>query len=148
MGIRALATCCMAFTVSAAAAQEPGLIRDWLVLGTFPNDDADTLLTAPYVEDEASTAPWAGMPAAGREWRLQHAGDAGNLNFAGMGFDETESCAVYAQAYVRSDEERNVLVLVGSDDGVMLRVNGRVVHANKVWRGWKMDQDRVVARLG
>ncbi|MFC1493056.1 alpha-mannosidase, partial [candidate division KSB1 bacterium] len=47
-----------------------------------------------------------------------------------------------------SEREENVFVHIGSDDGVSMFVNGKLVHYNPTYRGWGPDQDRVIARIG
>jgi hypothetical protein len=55
--------------------------------------------------------------------------------------------AVYLRSNVMSDRETDVELLIGSDDGVKVWVNGSLVHANNAARPWKADEDRATAML-
>lgn len=52
-------------------------------------------------------------------------------------------CAAYMRCAIQSDDKRPVRLHVGSDDGVKLWLNGRVVHKNNVARPLTAGQDRV-----
>jgi len=134
--------------VSSAFSQGTDYISEWLVLGTFPNTDTETILSKEYIKKEGQVIPSIGDSYVGKEWRVVKAKEQGRVNFNNVDFEEHEYCVVYAHIYVYSDAERNVIIHIGSDDGVALYVNGSRVHFNKIWRGWSPDQDRVLARIG
>ncbi len=54
-----------------------------------------------------------------------------------------ENALVHACVYVNSTENRKVQLWVGSDDGIQVFVNGKVVHTNLVMRGCAADQDKI-----
>jgi hypothetical protein len=58
-----------------------------------------------------------------------------------------ELVIVYGLAYVYSPAERKTRMLVGSDDGVRVWINGRLIHSNPIYRGAYPDQDRVTVDL-
>lgn len=58
-----------------------------------------------------------------------------------------DNVGAYVLATVISDTERDVVLKVGSDDGVAVYVNGVEVHRNFLDRAWAVDQDTVPARL-
>jgi len=58
-----------------------------------------------------------------------------------------ENVVAYALSYVYSPRAQPVLLLVGSDDGVKVFLNGEQVFVNPVSRGAKPDDDRVDADL-
>ncbi|MFC1563472.1 alpha-mannosidase [candidate division KSB1 bacterium] len=136
------------FITIPVSSQEKNFIKEWIVMGTFQNSDSQLLLRTDYLNNEKQVTPSPGDNYTGREWRTETVTDAGNLNFNRMGFDVTEYCAVYTHIYVHSDREENVAVHIGSDDGVSMFVNGKLVHYNPTYRGWGADQDRVIARIG
>ncbi|MCY3021763.1 MAG: HEAT repeat domain-containing protein [Planctomycetota bacterium] len=58
-----------------------------------------------------------------------------------------EQCVVYMKTRVFSPKEQKVKLEIGSDDGVKVWVNGKVVHANNVERGLKAGDDKAEAVL-
>ncbi len=142
------AVICIFMFATLSFSQEKNFIKQWLVLGTFPNDDSQLLLSTDYLSGEKKVTPSSGDNLIGKEWRTETIGEAGNINFNQMGFNQTEYCVAYTHIYVHSEREENVLVHIGSDDGVSMFVNGKLVHYNPAYRGWGPDQDRVTARIG
>ena len=53
----------------------------------------------------------------------------------------------YLKAGIVSEKPQEVLLEVGSDDGVKIWVNGQVVHANNAVRGCQEGQDKVKVKL-
>ena len=53
----------------------------------------------------------------------------------------------YAFATVTSTSALETDLYVGSDDGIKIWINGRVVHENRVDRGLAVDEDGVVVKL-
>ncbi|MGD0091995.1 MAG: hypothetical protein ABSE73_18945, partial [Planctomycetota bacterium] len=58
-----------------------------------------------------------------------------------------DQCVVYMKARVSSPKELKVRLDIGSDDGVKVWVNGKVVHANNIERGLKPCDDKAEAVL-
>ena len=53
----------------------------------------------------------------------------------------------YAFCYLNSDKDQTVQILLGSDDGVKVWINGDLVHQNNVYRGLKLGEDNFSAQL-
>ncbi|HOE10996.1 MAG TPA: HEAT repeat domain-containing protein [bacterium] len=53
----------------------------------------------------------------------------------------------YLYAEIQSDDERDVLFKIGSNDDVFCRLNGRLVHEYEGGRLWEPDQDEVSVHL-
>jgi hypothetical protein len=60
---------------------------------------------------------------------------------------EREQTAGYVAVWVKSPKATDVMLGCGSDDGIKIWVNGKVVHDNGVSRGSAMDQDNPKAAL-
>jgi len=56
-------------------------------------------------------------------------------------------CVMYLKARVRSPKAQPVRLEIGTDDGVKVWVNGRLVHANNAVRGLTPGQDKAEAEL-
>jgi len=138
---------CMA---SLSLAQSPSsAIREWLVLGTFPSDSIDQALDIAFIKDEEQTMPEQGAidPLSAYKWIKVQTPANGELDFLKLQLPHTQYCAVYAAAYIYSPSERNALLLVGSDDGVKLWLNDKMVHRHLVYRGLRRCEDKVPVRL-
>lgn len=62
-------------------------------------------------------------------------------------FPGQDGCVAYLKCAVTVPRETSALLLMGSDDGIKAWLNGAVVHANNVDRGYVADQDAVTVRL-
>jgi len=123
-------------------------VRDWLILGTFPNPDGTSRLTRDYLGGELAASPRGGEAIAGRQWLLYHSPKEfldfllGEFDFAAR-----ERCVVYAAFFVQSPESQRVRLLVGSDDAIAVSCNGRNVHTADVVRGLVLDNDTITTTL-
>jgi len=119
-----------------------GYITAWRVSGPYnvPGVSGTPLLDARLApETSPDTAAWKPVDAGGIDnepWEV-------NL----MDLEYTEEGVAYLTARVFSDASRPALLLVGSDDGVEIRLNGSVVHRRPVLRGLVADNDRAKIRL-
>jgi len=137
-------------------------LRRWLVLGPVPTrsreaDEADEAaqrqaFATDYLSGcggEAGVEPAAGARVQiGGEtytWRLLESGsDVIRLPSGGAPRDDA---VAYAAAEIRTREARRVVLGVGSDDGVKVWLNGRLVHEHWVLRGVTQDTDLVAVDL-
>jgi len=123
---------------------------DWLLLGPFENrgfgasevPENDLDWTTP-IQTKIGPKQWtlevAGMNAAGP-------GKAAVLDFTTI-FNPTENVVGFAMVHVWSPEAADAALLLGSDDGVKVWLNGTLIHALDRGRGVKVDEDRVELRL-
>jgi hypothetical protein len=141
----------------------PGVIRDWLVLGPLPSpvsipsaqDSAANraamadLLAKTALPNEALLAPaegqkveFAGKTLAWRRVRLGALADEVDLNKVFGG--ENANAGAYAVAYLDSPKEVNdATLLLGTDDGVVVYLNGERVWSVDRIRGVAADEDTV-----
>jgi predicted Ser/Thr protein kinase/DNA-directed RNA polymerase subunit RPC12/RpoP len=73
-------------------------------------------------------------------------GRAAVFDFAALYAANTRAVA-YAMIHVKAPAAMNVLLLVGSDDGVKIWANGAVIHTHDAGRGVKIDEDKVALHL-
>lgn len=57
------------------------------------------------------------------------------------------NCCAYISATIASDKAQDVVLGFGSDDGVKVWLNGKIVNAKNVSRSFKLDDDQVSASL-
>lgn len=128
---------------------EKGFIMNWLVSLRHPFDYAYLGASLNYdgfadEGGEAKVNPVAGMNAAGgTPWYEGHFEVAGWAK----GVIEFPPCPMhmtYTFVYLWSDtEQKDVVLLTGSDDALLVRLNGIVVQRVQMQRGYNADQDKV-----
>ena len=142
-------------TASQATGAMPRLfVRDWYVAGPFPNPGGGGFDVA-YPPETQPFDPNANFEDAdGKQTGWRRALPAGQpatgpdpvVNLQRVLGAKDNVCA-YAVTKVVSDRDRDVSILAGSDDTITIWINGRKVHANKVYRGAKPDEDIVDCKL-
>ena len=58
-----------------------------------------------------------------------------------------EQCVAYARTWVHSDQPQPAQLELGSDDGIKVWLNRKVVHANNTFRGLEVGSDKVNVTL-
>lgn len=113
-------------------------IRDWLVCGPYRQTGA---VGAPTVFDLAF-----GPEKPGEEvnWYAAPAGDTVNL---AAFFPGQDNCVAYLKTTITAPAATDALLLMGSDDGLKVWLNGTVVHRNNIDRGQVVDQDMAPIKL-
>jgi HEAT repeat protein len=116
---------------------QAGFVAPWLVSGPYRQDgrEARELFDIPFAPELPSGGPadWRPLPAPSsltNAWRADLDAIVGGNH-----------CVVYLKARVFCPVEQPVRLELGSDDGVKLWVNGDLVHANNVVRGFAPGQD-------
>lgn len=123
---------------------------EWYVIGPFPNEGGTGLATSYQPESQVDLKAVYDGPAGRLRWRKVPA-----YAVQGNGCVDIPSiipacgdwCVAYAYAVLTSDVEREATLLIGSDDGVAVFVNGERVHVNDVARAAWAETDRVRVRL-
>jgi hypothetical protein len=122
-------------------------IRDWNLVGPFNAADMDDLPTVyPPETEEAPAKTYRGKNGAAVAWRTFRADETGYVRLDDL-ITPNEQAIVYGLAYVLSPDDREAALLLGSDDGVRVWVNGGIVHTNPTYRAAEPDLDRVAVRL-
>jgi len=149
------------YTAPQALAEKPTMaaiiascIQDWYLAGPFPSqgktcDGYDAIYPPERGVDLAAT--YSGDKDAKVTWqRTSKPGDPplgpGPIDLYSRYPPGEDRCA-YAYTRVVSDRDREALLLVGSDDTIQIWLNGKLVHANRVFRGVNLDNDRVPITL-
>lgn len=118
---------------------KPGpFLTQWLVSGPFAQAGASgalALFDLPFGPEKAGEKI---------EWRALRGVDVVQLSSL---FPGQDNCVAYLKCQVVAPREIAALLLTGSDDGIKAWLNGKVVHANNVDRGWVADQDAAGVKL-
>lgn len=130
-----------------AAVPPGGLIQDFLILGDFPYDakEEQPLLTD-FLSGETERVPFAGQEVQGKKWRLTHWPN-GAVNFKEKNLAFGDRSVAYAHVFVKAPAATPVKILLGSDDGIAVFVNGVLIHENQLNRGLQIDADVFPAQL-
>ncbi|HEY3322298.1 MAG TPA: HEAT repeat domain-containing protein [Planctomycetota bacterium] len=122
--------------------QGAGFITTWLAAGPYRQDgkkckDLFDIAFAP--EQEGKEVKWVPAPKPADPalfWQTDLLPICGG-----------ESCVVYQKARISSPKEQKVRLEIGSDDGVKVWLNGKVVHANNAERALTAGEDKAQATL-
>ncbi|MDE0637998.1 MAG: SpoIIE family protein phosphatase [Candidatus Poribacteria bacterium] len=124
-------------------------IKEWLVLGPFFPEDLETDFLA-SANGEASANPKPGDTVTTAEgktltWTIYHS--EGNIIDLQRAIGKHEKAVCYAFCLLESDQGGDGEFLVGSDDGVVVFLNGQRVRTQPVWRAIAIDEDRFAVPL-
>ncbi len=120
---------------------------DWYLIGPFEAPDMNFLTTVYPPEKEIKLrGTYAGKKNLLVSWKQVKAQPNGFMPLTQL-FQPNEQAIAYGLTYLYSPEDREAVLLLGSDDGVRLWVNDQLVHTNPVYRGAYPDQDRVKVSL-
>lgn len=132
-----------------------GEVLAWLAVGPFPNPGTENMTCRGFDTDvfpggEAEARAVEGGKVASTNgmlaWKLALADEKSGLDFLPR-FGGREPGVAYAYAGLASPSASDARLLLGSDDGVKVWVNGEPVFATHVTRGVKRDEDAVDIRL-
>ena len=136
----------------AVRAQDPGTIKQWLVLApiAFEGGTQERALRAleqEHIAQEANLRPRAGDRAkvgeSERVWRKVQLKDS-LLDFNEFLGKVTEWSVAYAVCYIRSEAaQTGLLMKVGSDDQAKVYLNGKQIYRCEEARACELDQDVV-----
>ncbi|MGB9906021.1 MAG: DUF2961 domain-containing protein [Candidatus Saccharicenans sp.] len=120
---------------------------DWYLIGPFEAPDMNYLLT-PYPPEQEirlnqTYQGKGGLPVAWKQVKTQPGGFMPLTEL----LKPNEQAIAYGLTYLYSPEDREAVLLLGSDDGIRLWVNDALVHTNPTYRGAYPDQDRVQVSL-
>lgn len=134
------------FTTASLPVPTSAYIDNWLMNGFYSNSTKTSILTTDYLNGEAKVAPRDGTKMSnGSTWYLLE--NTGHLiDMAGQ-FGAPTMCAGYAFAYVYSPTAQAVNILMGSDDGIKVWLNGQVVWTDNAFRTCVDGQDSTAVNL-
>lgn len=146
-------------TAPVAPIQEGVFIKEWLVCGPFPNPLKEGVIEFRHDETtlgfyidylaqaggESNIAPEEGMsiePGDGitRVWK-KYTSPEDYINFNKVFEDNQRGKVAYAFCYLKSDTDKEVVLGIGSNDGVRVWLNGELIWDNHCPRGAMMDED-------
>ncbi len=122
----------------------PGLVPAWYIIAPFEDTERAGLLAAYPPEKEVDLqAGYPGKPGT-VHW-IKRESCAGFVGLGEIYGDQayTSYCVAYATCEVDSPKRQEVRAMVGSDDDILVWLNGKEVWRHEGVRGLKRDDDRV-----
>jgi hypothetical protein len=121
-------------------------LHDWQLLGPFRDSAGGGHATAHPPEREKVSLAREYDGAQGRiRWRLHHT-DKDLIDLAGF-FNYREPASAYAVCWVHTERQRPVVLSVGSDDGIKIWINRKLVLDHAIARQALPGQDLVNTEL-
>lgn len=131
--------------------KKQGFVAAWKIVGPFPNEGNSAWTTAYFPETRVELDGVQTEEIDGRErkflWRDHRTTHLEGLIDLNALMRRTENVCAYAWTELESSTDREMLLKIGSDDGIVVWVNGEKVHANNATRPCAVDQDQARARL-
>ncbi|HEV7300702.1 MAG TPA: alpha-glucosidase/alpha-galactosidase [Tepidisphaeraceae bacterium] len=126
-------------------------ITDWHVIGPFKGTEKGKVnldVKTPF-EDDFTKQPDAAIDLkaaykigdASLKWKPVQASTKNGLVDLARALGATDYCVAYAVAEVESIHARETVLRCGSDDGIMIWLNGKVVHSMEAMRGYSPNSD-------
>lgn len=101
------------------------VVKDWHILGPFPNDKNDGLNVTYEPENRIDlSGSYKGINDDLLKWERREANEIGYVNLLDY-FPENKSLITYAYSTFETKNEGKLLILLGSDDGAAVWVNGK-----------------------
>lgn len=125
-------------------ARDAGFVTCWWVVGPYSGQEVDRAW--PPESGVSLTAP---VKVGDRDvkWRPHQTADPeGQVDLLAL-FNPNQNTTAYLYAEVTVERAQEVLLLMGSDDGLKVWLNGKLVHRNPAPRSLTVDQDMIKAHL-
>ena len=124
-------------------------IKEWLVLGPFFPEDLETDFLA-STNGEALANPKPGDTVTTAEgktltWTVYRT--EGNIIDLQRAIGKHEAAVCYAFCLLESEQDGDSEIRIGSDDGVVVFLNGQRAHVQPVERSILVDEDMVTVSL-
>jgi hypothetical protein len=126
-------------------AKSKGFLLDWQIIGPFPAEKFTDTFTPETVFD--TTLTYQGVDNRQVPWKQHHVADVLGMTSLGETVGHANNAIAYARAEFTSPAEQDAVLKLGSDDGVIVWLNGAEVHRNNAARGLQPDQDTVPVHL-
>lgn len=132
---------------TAGFAAKAGFITRWWIAGPLPFGGSSGF-DASFI-DEANVDVKKPIGNGGKtfKWEEVRTDDPQGKVQLHTRLQPNNSVCAYAYTEFDSPRERDVLLMAGSDDGIIVWLNGEKIHANNATRPASVDQDKIKAKL-
>jgi hypothetical protein len=132
---------------TAGFAAKAGFVTRWWVAGPLPFGGENGFDKSFLDEADVDVKKPVRVADKSYEWKEFRTDDAQGKVRLHPVLRPNNNVAAYAYAEIDSPRERDVMLLIGSDDGNVVWLNGEKIHANNATRAIRVDQDKVKAKL-
>jgi hypothetical protein len=116
-------------------------LTKWWIIGPFDNPDENGLFVVyPPEEEFDSSKTYIGRKNQSVKWQPYDNKISGYIDFTKI-FKDSDLGVAYAQCNIEMSEDSDIMIGVGSNDGVRLWVNGLLLLDNKIGRSAEPNQD-------
>ncbi|NOX66484.1 MAG: DUF4838 domain-containing protein, partial [Chlorobi bacterium] len=123
------------------AKSAPDFISDWWIIGRFDNPNGNGLVTSYPPENEFDVNKvYSGIENREVKWRSYINHESGYIDFTKI-FHPSEDGIVYASRVFKMNEDKMIKVGVGSNDGIRMWLNDKLVLDHKVLRKAEPNQE-------
>ncbi len=136
-----------ALGVEVDPAQEAGFVTSWWTVGPFPNSNNAMWDQAYFPEEGVQLDAAKDVDGVTYAWTHHRTTQASGIVDLEKAVARKDDVGAYAYAEITVERAQDVLLKIGSDDGILVWVNGRQAHAHPVNRGLAVDQDVAAAKL-
>ncbi|MCZ6787211.1 MAG: hypothetical protein O7E54_08615 [Planctomycetota bacterium] len=112
-----------------------GIVRDYQVLGAFKAHGRMADVVFPPETEPTSLEE----PVGTHRWKRARVTRTGYVNLIEQKFGYPEKSCAFAVTYVRGDKARDARLWLGSDDGHLLQVNGRLIDKRRGSHRFRFD---------
>ncbi len=131
--------------------QKDIFIREWRISKAYRNNFTDSTLKTTHgihcfgFEHDFLEGGESNKDFEPKDW-INHKSETDVIDFTHI-FDSTNYKVAYAFSNLYSEEDKEMILAVGSDDGIKIWFNGELVHKNHIGRGTRIDNDFVPVKI-
>jgi hypothetical protein len=124
-----------------------GMICNWHIAGVFDNPEDAGFFTKYSPEEEVSLHDsYNNSFGESISWEKVFLSEGEEMNFANL-YDRNMEGVVYAYCEIQSEKKCKVPMLMGSDDGIVIWINGKEIYRHNEARACVRGEDIVTVNL-
>ncbi len=124
---------------------ENKFIADWWIIGPFDNPDENGLqIVYPPEKEFRTDKTYRGRKKCSVNWKHHNSEFSGYVDFTKLFGELSDSGVAYAWRTINVQKNASLKIGIGSNDGVRLWVNGKLVLDNKIARKADPNQDVLI----
>lgn len=124
-------------------AHEEGFVTRWHLAGPFKIADPKSWNECPFSDAQPDVKAKTAIVGREYEWKAFHTPELNGVVPLAKTLGPGDEQAAYAYAEITVDATQQIRLLIGSDDGLVLWLNGKRILATLDERRLTVDQDRV-----
>src|SRR5262249_10793086 len=123
-------------------------VTRWHIVGPFDNEEGMKGLDKEFPPEKAIDLKASYVGKNGKVgWKVVLAGTNGYIDLEAWYSKKAAQIVSYLACEVESPADQDAELLLGSDDGCKVWLNGKLVHTSRATRAAAPEQDRVKVRL-